>query len=118
MISDDRLQKLREYVEAEHMDKKKKPIDLSEWADYSNPRTPQQSNGYDCGVFTSQFIECLSRRDGHFDFEQKNMPYLRKKMIHEIKTMQFRLSAATGTISTSPGVFSYAVVRFSLHDLI
>ena len=35
-----------------------------------------------------------------------------------IKTMQFRLSAATGTISTSPGVFSYAVVCFWLHDLI
>jgi sentrin-specific protease 1 len=61
---------------------------LSDWENYYNPKTPQQANGYDCGVFTSQFIECLSRRDGHFDFDQKNMPYLRRKMIHEIKLME------------------------------
>jgi sentrin-specific protease 1 len=81
-------QKLRDYVEAEHLDKKRQPIDLNGWEDYHNPRTPQQANHYDCGVFTSQFIECLSRRDGHFDFDQTNMPYLRQKMIHEIKMMQ------------------------------
>lgn len=83
------LNKLREYVKAEHLEKKKTRIDLDDWEDYHNPKTPQQANGYDCGVFTSQFIECLSRRDGHFDFDQKNMPYLRKKMIHEIKMMEF-----------------------------
>jgi sentrin-specific protease 1 len=79
---------LRKYVEEEHLTKKNAPIDLSDWEDYSNPKTPQQSNGFDCGVFTCQFIECLSRKDGHFDFAQTNMKYMRRKMIAEIKTMQ------------------------------
>jgi len=80
--------KLREYLAAEHLEKKKSKLDLSDWEDYCNPKTPQQNNGYDCGIFTSQFIECLSREGGHFDFEQRNMPYLRKKMVREIKQMQ------------------------------
>ena len=29
-------QLLREYLEAEHLDKKKTPIDLSEWEDYQH----------------------------------------------------------------------------------
>lgn len=78
---------LREYVMAEHLDKKKTAIDLSDWEDYFDPKTPQQENGFDCGVFTSQFIECLSRKDGRFDFHQRNMPYLRQKMVHDIKTL-------------------------------
>jgi sentrin-specific protease 1 len=57
------------------------------WTTYTDPKIPRQENGYDCGVFTSQFIECLSRKGGYFDFAQKNMPYLRQKMVHEIKTM-------------------------------
>jgi hypothetical protein len=28
---------MRDYLQKEHMDKKKKPIDLSEWEDYSDP---------------------------------------------------------------------------------
>lgn len=41
---------------------------------------PQQENGFDCGVFTSQFAECLSRRDGLLDFAQENITYFRKKV--------------------------------------
>ena len=80
---------LRGYLEAEHVDKKKSEIDLRDWEDYFDQRLPQQENGYDCGVFTSQFIECLSRKNGRFDFTQRNMPYLRQKMVHEIRQMQF-----------------------------
>lgn len=57
---------------------------MSDWTNYSNPKTPQQSNGSDCGVFSSQFIESLSRKGGQFDFTQKNMLYLRMKMVAEI----------------------------------
>lgn len=28
---------MREYIQKEHMDKKKKPIDLSDWEDYYDP---------------------------------------------------------------------------------
>lgn len=45
---------------------------------------PQQENGYDCGVFTCQFLENLSRGTDRFNFSQKNMPYLRQRMIWEI----------------------------------
>lgn len=31
------LQVMREYLQKEHMDKKKKPIDLSDWEDYYDP---------------------------------------------------------------------------------
>lgn len=44
---------------------------------------PQQENGYDCGVFSCQYMECLSR-GADFDFDQTNMPYLRQRMILEI----------------------------------
>ncbi|KAH8923488.1 cysteine proteinase [Atractiella rhizophila] len=77
------LENLRCYFENEHMDKKGAPIDLSEWEDFYDPNTPQQNNGYDCGLFTSMVMECLSRVGGVFDYGQRNMPYLRRKMIYE-----------------------------------
>ena len=47
---------------------------------------PQQENGFDCGVFTCQFLETLSRGEECFNFCQQNMPYLRQRMIWEIGT--------------------------------
>jgi sentrin-specific protease 1 len=43
---------MREYLEKESMDKKKKPFDTSEWTDFMPKDCPVQNNGYDCGVFT------------------------------------------------------------------
>ena len=38
-------------------------FDGSEWTDFNdNANTPTQDNSYDCGVFTSQFMRCLSMR--------------------------------------------------------
>lgn len=51
--------------------------------------TPQQENGFDCGVFTCQFLETLSRGES-FKFSQKNMPYLRRRMIWEIGNAALR----------------------------
>jgi sentrin-specific protease 1 len=78
-------QLLREYVESEHLNKKSKPFDWTGWVDYCPRDTPQQENGYDCGVFTCQFLEALSRgMDSPFNFTQRSMMYLRRRMILEI----------------------------------
>jgi hypothetical protein len=52
--------------------------------------TPQQENGFDCGVFTCQFLESLSRGEETFAFSQENMPYLRRRMIWEICNRRLR----------------------------
>ncbi|KAI0252627.1 hypothetical protein BJV78DRAFT_325309 [Lactifluus subvellereus] len=76
---------LREYVELEHRNKKDKPFDWTGWVNYCPRDTPQQENGYDCGVFTCQFLEALSRgMDSPFNFTQRNMSLLRRRMILEI----------------------------------
>jgi len=79
---------LRKYLDKEHMDKKKKPFDFSGWDDFmasdDDKWFPQQENGFDCGVFTCQYLEALSRGEEMFAFTQKDMPYLRRKMVWEI----------------------------------
>lgn len=76
---------LREYVELEHLNKKSKPFDWTGWVDYCPRDTPQQENGYDCGVFTCQFLEALSRgMDSPFNFTQRSMTFLRRRMVLEI----------------------------------
>jgi sentrin-specific protease 1 len=78
-------QLLREYVDLEHLNKKSKPFDWTGWIDYCPRDTPQQENGYDCGVFTCQFLEALSRgMDSPFNFSQRSMAFLRRRMILEI----------------------------------
>lgn len=44
---------------------------------------PTQENGYDCGVFTCQSLEYISR-GAEFNFSQGNMSYLRQRMMLEI----------------------------------
>ena len=82
-------QLLREYVELEHLNKKSQPFDWTGWVNYCPGDTPQQENGYDCGVFTCQFLEALSRgMDSPFNFTQRSMAYLRRRMILEIARTQ------------------------------
>ncbi|KAK4052041.1 hypothetical protein OIV83_002335 [Microbotryomycetes sp. JL201] len=66
--------RLRDYIAEEHRVKKGKELDLSEWVDYRDDDVPQQANSSDCGVFTAQFMECLSREVDGFDFTQDQMP--------------------------------------------
>lgn len=61
-------------------------LELIIWKDV----TPQQENGYDCGVFTCQFLEALSRGEEMFRFTQQDMAYLRRRMIWEIGHAQLR----------------------------
>lgn len=116
------LQRLRAYLADELKDKHGLALYLDDWEDYcAGDTSPQQSNGYDCGVFAAQTLEQLSRRDpgvpypprleaGAFaqradpqalallreeyageyawNFSQRDMPYLRRRMAYEIATKQ------------------------------
>ncbi|PPQ63528.1 hypothetical protein CVT24_004756 [Panaeolus cyanescens] len=81
---------LKSYVEAESLNKKKKPFDWDGWVDWAPETTPQQENGFDCGVFTCQILRAVSRGDEEFAFSQKDMPYLRRRMIWEIGHAKLR----------------------------
>ncbi|KAJ3507661.1 hypothetical protein NLJ89_g6179 [Agrocybe chaxingu] len=81
---------LRAYLDAEHANKKSKPFDWTGWQTSAPADTPQQENGYDCGVFTCHFLEALSRGEESFAFTQKDMPYLRRRMIWEIGNAKLR----------------------------
>lgn len=81
---DNVYKKLRYYLQEEHMDKKKRPFDFTGWVDHYDEDTPQQENGFDCGVFTCQFMESLSRGVDEFAFDQDDMPYIRDRMTWEI----------------------------------
>lgn len=84
---------LRSYLDLEHRDKKGgAPFDFTGWEDFFTEDSPQQENGYDCGVFLCQTMENLSRGVPiPFDFTQQNMPYLRRRMIFEITAEQLSL---------------------------
>ncbi|EEB89566.1 hypothetical protein MPER_12319 [Moniliophthora perniciosa FA553] len=72
---------LRQYLDAEHRNKKKTPFDFTGWEDYSTNDAPQQENGYDCGVFTCHFWN-RSLEGKHLSIlHQKDIPYLRRRMI-------------------------------------
>ncbi|KAF8528061.1 cysteine proteinase [Hysterangium stoloniferum] len=75
---------LRNYLDLEHRDKKMKPFDFTDWVDHFDEDIPKQENGYDCGVFTCQFMESLSRGVEEFAFDQSDMVYIRNRMTWEI----------------------------------
>ena len=58
------------------------------------PDVPQQTNGYDCGVFLCQYAESISRRM-HPSFTQDDMPSLCRNMVWEImkgRLLNYRLA--------------------------
>ncbi|GAA5979097.1 hypothetical protein JCM10908_002803 [Rhodotorula pacifica] len=75
---------LRKWLQEEHKSRKGTEIDLSDWENYWDKNVPKQNNINDCGVFTCMFMESLSRDCAGFDFQQKNMPYLRRRIALEI----------------------------------
>lgn len=57
---------------------------VSSWPLIPTPATcPQQKNGFDCGVFSSQFGRYLSEKKP-FDFQQRNALYFRHLMAYDI----------------------------------
>lgn len=79
------LDALKKYLEAEHLDKKKIPLDTSDFELENVKDIPQQMNGSDCGMFSCTFAEFITR-NAKIVFSQEHMPYLRKKMVVEIMT--------------------------------
>ncbi|KAI8328623.1 hypothetical protein BC941DRAFT_444516 [Chlamydoabsidia padenii] len=75
---------LLKYLELEHLDKKKSPLDTSDWKGYMPSSIPQQRNSSDCGVFACTFAERLARNH-QFDFSQDDMVSIRRRMILDIK---------------------------------
>jgi sentrin-specific protease 1 len=76
---------MKDYLDKEHLDKKKKPMDWTGWGDnvVNGKRLPRQLNGSDCGVFAAMFAESFAR--GVFpSFSQADMPNLRKIMTCEL----------------------------------
>jgi Ulp1 family protease len=76
---DHTLELLLRYVQDEHLDKKKTPLDVSDWKKDTPKGIPQQKNMSDCGVFACTFAERLSR-EHHFDFSQPDMETIRRRM--------------------------------------
>ena len=74
-------------MEEESLDKKKTKLDTSQWVLECVENIPQQMNGSDCGMFACKFADYISRR-AKITFEQKNMPYFRRRMVYEIVTKQ------------------------------
>lgn len=81
------LEGLRKYMEAESLDKRKVRLDTSDWLLECVEDIPQQMNGSDCGMFACKFAEYVSRR-AEITFEQKDMPYFRRRMVYEIINRQ------------------------------
>lgn len=79
------LTSLRAYIEAESLDKKKAALDTSDWTVECVEDIPQQMNGSDCGMFACKYAEYIARR-AKITFDQKDMPYFRRRMVYEIVT--------------------------------
>ena len=58
----DYLQHVFQYLQDDHLDKKKRPMGTTGWelVPCDGRSTPRQLNGYDCGVFTCMFCDFLS----------------------------------------------------------
>ena len=86
-----KLRHLRRWLEEESADKKKVPLDTSEWTDVVFQQewnvTPVQRNGSDCGVFMTRTADYLAR-DGRLDFTEDDMEYFRRRMVLEILTLR------------------------------
>lgn len=58
-------------------------VPTNKYSLYPNMSTPQQQNGYDCGVFTCTVAKCVAQK-APLLFSQKDMQNIRRKMAFEI----------------------------------
>ena len=77
------LKDLLNYLESEHMDKKKKLLDTSDFKLENVKNIPKQRNGSDCGVYALKYAEYLSR-NASITFTEKDISYFRQTMVFEI----------------------------------
>ncbi len=66
----------RNYIRDEHLDKKGKSIDLTQWNALHVQDVPQQMNGSDCGMFACKYAEFISRGKTMFGFNQVGFLFL------------------------------------------
>lgn len=85
MTNKDCLQIIRNYLSEEHRIRKNSDFDWGGWQLFSVKDIPQQMNGSDCGMFACKFAEYVSR-DAPITFDQRHMPYFRRRMVFEILT--------------------------------
>lgn len=81
------LDAMLQYIVDEGREKKKIVINTSEWSLISqHQNTPQQSNGFDCGVFTIVCADFLSDDLSieSSSYSQSDMPYFRQKILVDI----------------------------------
>ncbi|KAH6922318.1 hypothetical protein HPB50_013100 [Hyalomma asiaticum] len=76
------LELLQQYLEDESQHKRNHGLDWENWT-LKIMDVPQQQNGSDCGMFTCQYAECISR-DAPISFGQQDMAYFRKRVVYEI----------------------------------
>ncbi|XP_044584806.1 uncharacterized protein LOC123265215 [Cotesia glomerata] len=81
------LQIILEYLKYEHLNKKKIPLNTSNWKKIHAKNIPQQDNGDDCGVFACSYAELLSRNE-ELNFSSKKIVDKRFAMMEEITTGQ------------------------------
>ncbi|KAI9557901.1 hypothetical protein GHT06_014653 [Daphnia sinensis] len=79
------LYNLKKYIVAEGEAKNKSVTWAEQWKLECAENIPQQVNFYDCGMFTLQYAEHISRKC-KMSFKQKDMPYYRRRMMYEIIT--------------------------------
>ncbi|TPX41070.1 hypothetical protein SeMB42_g05747 [Synchytrium endobioticum] len=84
---------VRGYLNEESIKSRGVPFDFTEWRDYAPKHIPFQTNGYDCGVFTCMYAEYLSRNE-EFDFEQSDMPAIRRRLVYEVSNASFLVPTA------------------------
>ncbi|KAJ1448349.1 hypothetical protein M885DRAFT_623520 [Pelagophyceae sp. CCMP2097] len=78
------LRALMRYLGDEHQDKRGSPFDAAGWTKVTTtPDTPQQSNGFDCGVFASYCAHYVSL-GAKPSFSQQDILRLRRRMMADI----------------------------------
>ena len=80
---DDILKLFPNFLESEHLDKRKSSFDASAFKLVNVKDIPLQENGWDCGMFVLKYAEYLSR-NAKLTFTQQDIPYFRKRMVYEI----------------------------------
>ncbi|KAM6356367.1 LOW QUALITY PROTEIN: sentrin-specific protease 2-like [Alca torda] len=82
---DEICETLLKYLQEASREKRKGGLNVSEWTLHSMEphEIPQQSNGSDCGVFTCQYANYISR-DKPMTFTKIHVPHFREKMVWEI----------------------------------
>ena len=77
---------MKQYLSDEWKDKKKGE-EMPDFNAFDTPLVypPQQSNSFDCGVFTCMNAECLSGGRDWIDFDQSMIPDMRRKMLLQIR---------------------------------